>query len=342
MPSWVFAAYKRGDFQKDLMSFLVQKNWKCRRVVEDIQQESAWEFTREIREVIMAILTPQNFLSSTCSEGLPTYSISVVIKSNADTRSLATDGSTTENNSEYDDSTEDNSTEDDSETDDSETSLSDSFTSNDNSESEPDFSSDIEEEQNQLLSLSDSEEADTQIMELQRVTGQPTIKKSPIQLKRSLIHNMIDYTLTWRRPDSRRRALLVIADCCEMKTKLETVPEDLQLAVIATHYWVKKNREYQVHLQALISCILTCYQHRRKVRPRRLPTTASLRPLAHVFAHWKCTLHDLIALNQVLNQPFKYTSPAHLFSGSILHHFLENPHKMIRDHLFSLLIKVTL
>ncbi len=336
MPSWVVTAYKRGEIQKDLMIFLMHKVWKYKRLVEDMQQKSAWEFTRKIREVIMAILTPQD-----CS-------------------SLNDDAAI---------SFEDDSTSEDDSTIDSKTDSQDSSLSDDNSESEPETEEepDTEEESDDLFwndalwnvdseskqsddtfswissgSDPESEEiCETQVFERVRVSGQPTIKNKLVEIKRGPIHNLIDYTLTWKKPESRRRALLVITDCCEIKDRLETIPEGLQLAVIATHYWIKKKREYRTlyYLRALVSCIVTCYYRRTRVRPRLQITSAELRPLAHVFAHWQCTLHDLIALNQVLNQPYRYTSPAHLFSGTILHYFLES-RNMIRDRRVTELLDV--
>ncbi len=285
MPSWVFTAYKRGVIQKDLVTFLVRKQWNCRRLVEDMQQKSAWEFTRMIREVIMAILTPQDCTISILPDTehnnnhiteatnvLPTLSKVFARKVSKD----ATNDSKTDSRE-------------------------------DSSGSEPEI----------------KEIAANQIVESVRACGKTRIENKPIQIIRSPIHNLIDYTLTCKKPESRRRALLVIADCCEIKDQLETIPEGLQLAVIATHYWVKKNRLYRQYLQPLVCCIMTCFNSSKRFQPRLQITSAELRPLAHVFAHWQCTLHDLIALNQVLNQPYRYTSPAHLFSGTILHYFLE-------------------
>ncbi len=329
IPPWVLIAYKKGQFNMSLMSLLAiePKQWQYWNVVEDTEQESAWEFTRNIREVTMAILTPTDRNISTAYKVMPnkqhaelTVHSSIPNTDVTISKPVEPDVQDIENVSTNDfifKSVEENV------------------------DAEPEFDSDIgtPEESDNALSNSNSKICCTEIVEVVRVPGEYRIKENLIQIQRGPIHDMIDYTLQWRRPDSRRKALLVIADCCEINDKLITIRENLQLAVIATHYWVKKNREYQVHLQALISCILTCYQRRRKVWPRRLPTTASLRPLAHVFAHWQCTLHNLIALNQVLNQPYKYTSPGYLFSGSILHYFLESKN-YIHDQVVPKLIDV--
>ncbi len=327
IPRWVLTDYKKGEFHFSLMSFIAlePKRWHYWNVIEDMQQESAWEFTRNIREATMAILTPNDRSISTSNHATH------ITGAQSNAAKVATIKVEPDVQIEEEDSTDDSENEKESVE-----SLALS-----NSESEKDFDTDAEEESSNTLSNTHSKISGTHIVEMVRAFGEYRIKENEIQLKRGPIHNLIDYTLTWKKPESRRRALLVIADCCEIKDRLETIPEGLQLAVIATHYWIKKIPEYFIldYLLALVSCIVTCYYNYRRVRPRRRLTTAELRPLAHVFAHWQCTLHDLIALNQVLNQPYRYTSPAHLFSGTILHYFLES-RNMIRDRRVTELLDV--
>lgn len=40
----------------------------------------------------------------------------------------------------------------------------------------------------------------------------------------------------------------------------------------------------------------------------------------HVFAQWQCTYNDALALNQLLQEPFQYISPACLYSGKVAMH----------------------
>ncbi len=313
IPRWVLIAYKRGEFHLSLMSFLAlePKRWQYRNVVEDMTQESAWEFTRDIREVIMAILTPNDGTQTVNDRDRAT------VMTHSDIKAPASDDS------------EDSDTvkeESDSKSF-SEGELEDSSTSED--DGDLDIAEDYVIEAHDDVVANSNTETDkncgTHIVEVVRAPGEYKIDRQRIYFKRGPIHNMIDYTLTWKTPSKRRTALLLIADCYEIKDQLETVPEQLQLAVIATHYWIKKKQEYIMYLEPLIYCILKCkgYLGKKKLKSR----ACNLRSLAHIFAHWQCSLHHMIALNQVLNQPYHYTSPAHLFSGSILHYYLQNQQK---------------
>ena len=40
----------------------------------------------------------------------------------------------------------------------------------------------------------------------------------------------------------------------------------------------------------------------------------------HAFAQWQCTYNDAVALNQLLQEPFQYISPACLYSGRVAMH----------------------
>ncbi len=279
-------------------------------MVEDMTQESAWEFTRDIREVIMAILTPNDGTQTVNDRdaGIEKGFVRATVMTHSDVKALAIESSNTVKE------------ESDSESY-SENELEDSSISEDDDMAED---SDIEANNDDVVANLDTEtdkNCGTRIVEVVRAPGKYTIDRQDIYFKRGPIHNMIDYTLVWKKPDRRRTALLMIVDCYEIKDQLEFVPEELHLVVIATHYWIKKKQEYIMYLEPLIYCVFKCKGHlgRNKLNSR---ATRNLRPLAHIFAHWQCSLHHMIALNQVLNQPYQYTSPARLFSGSILHYYL--------------------
>ncbi len=263
IPRWVLIAYKKGEFHFSLMSFLAlePKRWQYWNVVEDMTQESAWEFTRDIREVIMAILTPNHSTQTVNDQdaGIEKGFVRATVMTHSDVEAPAIESSNTVKE------------ESDSESY-SENELEDSSTSEDDGDLDIAEDSDIEANDD-VVENSDTEtdkNCGTRIVEVVRARGEYTIDRQDIYFKRGPIHNMIDYTLVWKTPDRRRTALLVIADCYEIKDQLESVPEELQLAVIATHYWIKKKQEYIMYLEPLIYCILKCQGHlgRNKLNSR--------------------------------------------------------------------------
>ena len=59
IPTWVVRAYKKGDFNHTLMSFLAShgtKCWKYKNVIEDMNQASAWEFVSHVQHYIIGVL----------------------------------------------------------------------------------------------------------------------------------------------------------------------------------------------------------------------------------------------------------------------------------------------
>lgn len=63
IPNWALCAYKEGDFNYTLMSFLASHNtkrWEYINVIEDMNQPSAWEFTSHVQHyMIGALIGPE-------------------------------------------------------------------------------------------------------------------------------------------------------------------------------------------------------------------------------------------------------------------------------------------
>ena len=109
------------------------------------------------------------------------------------------------------------------------------------------------------------------------------------------------------------------------------LPDDLQLAMIASHCWIHNSIHNSANIkqliESLICCILTCFSHfpspvladHQTCKPRGEEVLS----LVHSYAQWQCILHHVIAFNQVLGHPFPYTSPAKLFSSRVLMHFYQ-------------------
>ena len=117
------------------------------------------------------------------------------------------------------------------------------------------------------------------------------------------------------------------------------IPEGLQLAMIAGRCWVRNVAGDNTHLiQSLVCCILTCYGHFPmidRIDGCKLVQHDMLFFL-HSYAQWQCLLHHVIAFNQVLGHPFPYTSPARLFSSSLLLHFYQQTSQVLQEKMDTL------
>ncbi|XP_064400521.1 protein asteroid homolog 1-like [Halichondria panicea] len=117
------------------------------------------------------------------------------------------------------------------------------------------------------------------------------------------------------------------------------IPEGLQLAMIAGRCWVRKVACDNTHLiQSLVCCILTCYGHFQMIDRKYGCKLAQHEILffLHSYAQWQCLLHHVIAFNQVLSHPFPYTSPARLFSSSLLLHFYQQTSQVLQEKMDTL------
>ncbi|XP_064400546.1 protein asteroid homolog 1-like [Halichondria panicea] len=117
------------------------------------------------------------------------------------------------------------------------------------------------------------------------------------------------------------------------------IPEGLQLAMIAGRCWVRNVACDNTHLiQSLVCCILTCYGHFQMIDRKDECKLAQHEILffLHSYAQWQCLLHHVIAFNQVLSHPFPYTSPARLFSSSLLLHFYQQTSQVLQEKMDTL------
>ena len=126
--------------------------------------------------------------------------------------------------------------------------------------------------------------------------------------------------------EARRDVFLRVLQCEDVSRLIEScIPEDLKLVVIASRFWLKATRhdiasQLLSVIDALVWCILVCSGKIRAPDSSGTHTPERISRLAfvHAFARWQCVLHDAVALNQVLGQPFMYTSPGKLFSAIVL------------------------
>ena len=127
-----------------------------------------------------------------------------------------------------------------------------------------------------------------------------------------------------------------------IQLRLQPVPVEWKLPVIATVYWfqnVRKPRIEQHLVEALILCFLTCSRE----YPRYHRSTKPDLDILHALAQWQCVYFNVIALNQLLCEPFQYVSPARLFSGELAQHYTTvRNHSLQRTPLYKLLFHAVL
>ena len=127
--------------------------------------------------------------------------------------------------------------------------------------------------------------------------------------------------------DIRRQKILRVFQCRHVP--IDDIPEELQMAVIASRFWLKNIKPSQCEnsmdlVHSLVCCILYCFDSLfiPDKKMSSVPERDFQISFVHTFAQWQCVLYDLIMFNQVLNHPFHYTSPGKLFSGSVLLRYL--------------------
>ena len=133
---------------------------------------------------------------------------------------------------------------------------------------------------------------------------------------------------------SERRNIIFRVFCgVEISELLSKIPEGLQLAVVASRCWFKNIADMdknitnmdkkfepfnEAFISALVHCLQCCFSTVDTEIPNR-PRSSKMRRLnrIHYLAKWECMLYLAIAFNQILAQPFCYTSPGRLFSSCV-------------------------
>ncbi len=139
---------------------------------------------------------------------------------------------------------------------------------------------------------------------------------------------------------TRQRIFVRSFNCKHIQLSIEKIPVEFRMVVIASRAWLKTNRAmFGPLLIPLVFCILSCSG--RYPKPQGILSNPNYDlSLLHSFAQWQCLLYHAIALNQLLGCPFQYTSPAQLFSCSVVEYFRSNPPLRPFEELPSLMISV--
>ena len=127
-------------------------------------------------------------------------------------------------------------------------------------------------------------------------------------------------------PESERKNIMFrVFRSKKISQLLSGIPEDLQLVVVATRCWFKnianiKKFEpfHKAFISALVHCLQCCFHQVEPVICNRRHNNKMRRlDRIHYLAKWECMLYLAIAFNQILNHPFRYTSPGRLFSSHV-------------------------
>ena len=132
--------------------------------------------------------------------------------------------------------------------------------------------------------------------------------------------------------ETQQRKCLEILHIHDQQPLLDSLPPEWRLPAISAVYWCKnaQNPCIQQHLgKALILCFLTCSG--KCSYPVLQHDTPLDLDVLHAFAQWQCVYDGVIALNQLLCEPFQYVSPARLFSGELAQHYHRRGHRRLPD-----------
>ena len=125
----------------------------------------------------------------------------------------------------------------------------------------------------------------------------------------------------------RRQSVFCSILHCSRK-EIDRLPLKWQLVVIVSSYWFKIVKPYipPYIAETLVFTFLACSQGHCPSRLERV-SAPSLRknhsPQAlHAFAQWQSVYFDALSLNQLLQEPFQYITPSHLYDGEIAMHYM--------------------
>ena len=107
---------------------------------------------------------------------------------------------------------------------------------------------------------------------------------------------------------------------------IEKLPKEWQLAAISLKFCIRQCRPEMTpdSIKALVACFLSCSSYKdtstATYRYTLKQGSSELKAL-HGFAQWQCVHFDVIALNQLMCEPYEYVSPAKLFDGQVAMHY---------------------
>ena len=124
----------------------------------------------------------------------------------------------------------------------------------------------------------------------------------------------------------RIKHLCHVLYCHRLVDHIQELPEEWRLVSASCIYWYRNAEPTPSYylVEALVQCLIMTYDDSSDLPSlsqvdREFSHQHFLEAL-HAFAQWQCTYNDAVALNQLLQEPFKYISPACLYSGKVAMH----------------------
>ena len=119
----------------------------------------------------------------------------------------------------------------------------------------------------------------------------------------------------------RIKHLCHVIYCHKSIDHIQNLPEEWRLVSASCIYWyrnAKPTPQYYL-VEALVQCfIMNCDSSELPpLSQEEKFSHSNFLEALHAFAQWQCTYKDAVALNQLLQTPFKYVSPACLYSGDV-------------------------
>ena len=188
--------------------------------------------------------------------------------------------------------------------------------------------------------LSDAAEPLPRMTRLVREGCSCVLTEQPIEVKvkhRTILSPHTLSSIQTISSEDRSKLLLRVFHCKSIAKSLRSIPEGLQLIVVATRCWLKNiastvDQRFAAFIIGLVCCFQICFgqvsasRYDLKLAPNKM---GRLRKI-HFLAKWECVFHVAIAFNQILNHPFHYTSPGRLFSSAVFEKcFVDNPEPLI-------------
>ena len=157
-----------------------------------------------------------------------------------------------------------------------------------------------------------------------------TLRAAPVMLRSGSPQVRSLAEISQLEREERQEILYRVFNCEAASVLINSpeIPVDLKLVVIASHFWLKINRSNSNWVNALVSCVLACFESSLPPRDdRSLLRGQDKLAFIHTFAQWQCILHHVIALNQVLCSPFptETVSSPRLFSSRAVQYYYRHP-----------------
>lgn len=119
---------------------------------------------------------------------------------------------------------------------------------------------------------------------------------------------------------SPERKMAVV--CSVLGCNLEGLERKWELVVAASCYWAREVKPSRKQVRALVltflKCSAGCYNHPKHGGDRPPAWMKSF----HVYAQWQCVYFDAMKLNNILLNPLRFVSPALLFDGNMVMHYV--------------------